>query len=174
MLGLLAAATAGISALHGIGVAALGAWQTWAILLATTWLSVRPMDVEVASVGVDWLQFGRPRRWYRRREARRGVLLYQLITVRVHLAGEEPRLTVSDSHGNSVECDLMDAQSDRRGWDLVYNGIVHSVAAGAVITPTTADVLGLRDHPALDLSDVPPSAPGIRGANPARNDRDRI
>jgi hypothetical protein len=45
-------------------------------------------------------------------------------------------------------------QRDRRIWDLVYNGVLHSVAGGAQATQQAIGVLKLNDTPALRLRDA--------------------
>ncbi|GAA3564826.1 hypothetical protein GCM10022222_55720 [Amycolatopsis ultiminotia] len=45
-------------------------------------------------------------------------------------------------------------QRDRRIWDLVYNGILHSVASGAQVGNQAIGILQLDKTPALKIRDA--------------------
>ncbi|SFT49511.1 hypothetical protein SAMN04487904_102515 [Actinopolyspora lacussalsi subsp. righensis] len=89
------------------------------------------------SAGVDWLTH----------ENGNFVLTYQLASVEV--AGTKPHqsLRLVDVYGNEFSSDLDDPQRNRELWDLVYNGILHSVHVnGATISQSARDSLEL-DNP---------------------------
>lgn len=53
-------------------------------------------------------------------------------------------LTLRDKKGDAVTVGLRDIESNRDLWDLVYNGIVHSVGRGAKTNGKAVDKLKLR------------------------------
>lgn len=46
---------------------------------------------------------------------------------------------------------FQELQQDRRIWNLVYNGILHSVANGATVSKQAIGILQLHNTPALQL-----------------------
>ncbi|HEX5402336.1 MAG TPA: hypothetical protein VFX16_08550 [Pseudonocardiaceae bacterium] len=93
------------------------------------WLSIAVIGVLVGytqlrghdqcAAGVEWLS-GR-RSWVR---------TYELVKVKSLLAIGTPLISMEDSGGRRLSVPLTALQSDRLLWDLVYNGILHSVIAG--------------------------------------------
>lgn len=72
------------------------------------------------AAGADWLktQHG----W---------VMTYELTEVEMHLNGTSLDLFLRDSSGRGTNNQIANLQNDQDLWDLVYNGIRHSVANGA-------------------------------------------
>lgn len=71
--------------------------------------------------------------WFRR--ARRSwVATYDLVSVRVTKAWAANNLELKDSAGRGLSVKLTDIQENHRLWDLVYNGILHSVYSGRART----------------------------------------
>jgi hypothetical protein len=77
-------------------------------------------------VGADWLLY-------------RGawVKTYELIEVHTEVVPDNQiMLTLTDSGGRTIEAGFAALQRDRRVWDYLYNGIRHSIAAGAELHGT--------------------------------------
>jgi hypothetical protein len=122
-------------------------WQIWLIVLVGSYLMSSPLEVSTVSVGSDWFQTSHGRRWYRR--ARTNYLkLYELIEVTGSADGGAPELYLSDGE-RAMRRRIDELQPDRRTWDLIYNGILHSVAAGAEIDVVSAALLHLHMAPAV-------------------------
>ena len=85
-------------------------------------------------VGADWLLY-------------RGtwVKTYELTEVRTQSVEGQIVLSLTDSGGRTVEAGFTALQRDRRVWDYLYNGIRHSIAAGASLHGTARQyfVVGL-------------------------------
>lgn len=73
--------------------------------------------------GADWFKQGR--KW---------VETYELVEITYKLRAGSPRLKLQDPDGRKVTVRVKDLRSDRDVWDLVYNGILHSIVAGKVKT----------------------------------------
>ncbi len=59
------------------------------------------------------------------------VNTYELVRIRFSVDGLNRVLRIEDAEGRKIHSfGLRDAQSDPQMWDLVYNGILHSVASG--------------------------------------------
>lgn len=130
----LLALTAGgavVSLLRGDGVALLAAWPVWPLLVVGAGLMAGPTRwrSSIVSVGADWLQ-------------RDGVCVrtYQLTEIE---GGYDPTwLRLRDGHA-SLTFTLDELHRERAAWNLLYNGIRHSIATGARLTPTAARLLEL-------------------------------
>jgi len=128
VIGVLVLIVVGVISLTQHGLAwTTSAWQAWvgiAVPAFAMWVSIRR----------DWLAAGAL--WVQNRRA--WVALYELTRVefqeRVLLGwGQVDRpviLRLQDSAGRSVMLRLRAVQANPRMWDLVYNGILHSVASG--------------------------------------------
>jgi hypothetical protein len=146
-LSVLVAGSAVLSLVRGDRLELLRAWPVWPVVLVGATLMARPFGAPVLSVGADWLQRCRRRR-------AEYVRLYEL--TRIEARQEAPvQLVLADAEQVMV-LRLAELQPDRAAWDLVYNGILHSVAAGARIDEAAFRLLHLDRHPALEaLSDSP-------------------
>lgn len=82
--------------------------------------------------------------WFARKHDR--VDAYDLVEIK--LAGASGRLAwdliLKDKKGGEVTAELREIQSNRGLWDLVYNGLVHSVRRGARTNSKAVDELKLR------------------------------
>lgn len=146
VLGLMVALLPLMSLLSGGGpLEAFGYWQMWVLCLATAILTSRPLTRTARAAGADWFmvestRFGRKKRTW--------VDLYSLVSVDAMFAGGGFHLTLEDQ-SSGVGSTFPDVQADRRMWDLIYNGILHSVADGAKISTMSIGVLELDKTPAL-------------------------
>lgn len=75
--------------------------------------------------GADWLSNGKNQEW---------LDLYDLKTVTVSFMGTNYYLKLEDRRGENYDITLFELERKPRIWDLVYNGILHSVAHGDVKT----------------------------------------
>ncbi|QGK72092.1 hypothetical protein GIY23_06485 [Allosaccharopolyspora coralli] len=76
-----------------------------------------------AAVGADWLKVGKM--W---------VLLYELTDIKVRHRGMSMHLDLKDSRSRSLQVRVDELQEDRDMWDLVYNGLMHSVLVNGANT----------------------------------------
>lgn len=117
-----------------------GIWQIWAIVLVFSLLITAPFTYTVLSAGADWFQGQTVRFGLLKKTAT--VRIYELTEIKAEYAGVTWWLTLMGS-GGGAHLALHEWQSDRRMWDLVYNGILHSVAAGAECNRITQQLLEL-------------------------------
>lgn len=106
----------------------------WVLSLGGGWLMYKIFSNVWLAAGATWLQNGRY--W---------VDVYQLTEIKVKAAGVNQMLRLKDSVGREIgSLKLGDVQRNQALWDLVYNGILHSVASGAA-TPSkgTREILKL-------------------------------
>lgn len=114
-------------------------WYLWAILLAfSAILYFANRRGERLSAGADWY-------WYKRSY----VKIYELtsVTVRGAAGGAAWALDLEDAGGRKVSTQLQIIQRSPALWDLVYNGILHSVyTGGAKVNKRARDRLHLPDR----------------------------
>lgn len=84
------------------------------------------------SAGADWLQ-----------SRRHWVRLYELTAIRYTTKPGGFSVLLEDAHGGSAGGDLQELHSNPALWDLVHNGIQHSVAS----RPVTANLAARRHLP---------------------------
>lgn len=117
------------------------AWPAWigiAVVTLAMWVSMRR---EWLAAGAFWVQ--NRRAW---------VLHYELTRVEFHepvllgwgRSNRPVTLRLTDSNARTVKARLRALQANPKMWDLVYNGILHSVASGRCdISPRAYFKLGL-------------------------------
>lgn len=110
-------------------------WGFTAFLIV---LFVGSNRARVVTAGAEWLRTGR----------RRYVRTYELVRLVVKLDRGSRYLTLTDLKGHVAHMDLGTIQENPRLWDLVYNGILHSVH----LRPVEAD---RETRAALDLPAYP-------------------
>lgn len=138
-----------ISLIKGYGLDWFGAWQIWLIIAGGTILAAGPFSYLTYSAGADWLQVDLVR-WGKHQ--RRWVDLYELTKINASYGGTTFHLDLTDKD-ITLSRSFQELQQDHRIWDLVYNGILHSVANGATVTHQALAVLKLDQTPALRLRD---------------------
>ncbi|GAA3355925.1 hypothetical protein GCM10020366_17980 [Saccharopolyspora gregorii] len=112
-------------------------WGLWAFVLAPIPIFYLYSRSGGLSAGSDWFATSR----------RRHVQLYELTKVTVtNPAGVDAWvLELTDRNGGFTGAKLREVQQNRALWDLVYNGIVHSVNSGtATANELALDKLELR------------------------------
>ncbi|MPY99924.1 MAG: hypothetical protein GEU97_18420 [Actinophytocola sp.] len=137
-------------------------WQVWTAILVGSYLMTSPFTYVVFSAGADWLKvdmvrFGRLKRSI-------FVRLYELRTIKAKPEPVGITFELIDRKGDGVDGAIHEFQKDPLIWDLVYNGILHSVAAGAEVNAFARQQLRLDDvrelqYPrgprAIDLTRLP-------------------
>ncbi|MGH3831930.1 MAG: hypothetical protein ACRDRS_16030, partial [Pseudonocardiaceae bacterium] len=108
---------------HGFGWVSI--WWLWLPLiifgLAVYWVTSKSW----LAAGATWLQNGEV--W---------VDVYELVTIDIKASGAKLNLRLTDSTGRTIgSLSLADTQRNQALWDLVYNGILHSVATGKADPP---------------------------------------
>lgn len=101
------------------GFAWTSVWLIWATFALGVYGCYRAALSRPCSVGADWVAQGR--RWVR---------TYELTAVSFHSRIGGARLRMRDRDGHRMTVKIEDLFGDRVMWDLVYNGILHSVIAG--------------------------------------------
>lgn len=84
------------------------------------------------SAGADWLQ-----------SRRHWVRLYELTSIKCTTKPGGFSVLLEDAHGGSAGGDLRELQSNPALWDLVHNGVLHSVAS----RPVKANLAARRHLP---------------------------
>lgn len=122
-------------------------WPVWVVIIAFSLLATGPFSYLTYSAGADWLQVDQAR-WGRHK--RIWIDLYELRRVHAHYGGSTFHLELYDNDIGLARS-FQELQQDRRIWDLVYNGILHSVANGATVSQQAIGILQLDKTPALRL-----------------------
>lgn len=115
-------------------------WPIWLGFVVVSLLITGPITFTVLSAGADWFKIDKVRFGLTRRSGY--IKLYELKNIDASAVSIEFYIELADDQV-SVDLPLVEWQSDRRMWDLVYNGILHSVAAGANITKLARQILEL-------------------------------
>lgn len=119
----------GVGCLFGLGVLAfaipfrgfdwISMWFPWVFILGLTFLQYRKVLGDRVLAGSRWVQ-----------QRDKWVSTYELTKIRSTTNGLNRASKIEDANGNKLTLVLRDAQENPLLWDLVYNGIVHSVASG--------------------------------------------
>lgn len=115
-------------------------WVFWAIIGILSFLLSLLVYSAAKSAGADWLMV-----------RTRYVKTYELVSITSRQYASTVRLLFDDVHGNHVLIPMKELATPPELWDLVYNGLRHSVANGAYI-----DALALRRlrlHEAVRIRD---------------------
>lgn len=95
-------------------------WGAWLIIATGAWMMFRTYGNVWTAAGATWVQWRSS--W---------VDTYHLTRVRFSADGYSRVLRLKDVHGNEIRSfKISDIQGNPDLWDLVYNGILHSVASG--------------------------------------------
>lgn len=95
-------------------------WLPWTAVLGLPLLVFFDMRKDRVLAGARWVQ-----------ERDKWVSTYELVTIRSTTVGLNRATKLIDAQGNKIVLILRNAQANPALWDLVYNGIVHSVASGS-------------------------------------------
>nr|WP_246045175.1 hypothetical protein [Rhodococcus oryzae] len=99
----------------------LGYWWVWVVFAATVlWGLWTFRHGDWLAAGSTWVQ--QNKNW---------VNTYELTQIRFTVSGLNRALILTDSSGQNIHgLVIRSVQSNQPMWDLVYNGILHSVASG--------------------------------------------
>ncbi|MHA6800614.1 hypothetical protein [Bounagaea algeriensis] len=109
----------GITLMQGFDFRWMQFWYVWLILLVGSALIYGTLRVVNPAVGAEWLKVGK--QWVR---------LYELTEIKGRSRSAAVHLDLVDSSGRKVMVQSDHLQEDRDMWDLVYNGMAHSVVLG--------------------------------------------
>lgn len=113
----------GITLLQGFSARWMAYWSPWlVVVLGITGVYFSRRGTQCAA-GADWLR--RRKSWVR---------TYEIVKVTAHAYSNAVQLHLTDQDGRKVEISGSDLQENRDIWDLVYNGILHSVIASQAQT----------------------------------------
>lgn len=127
----------GVTLLQGFSIEWMKFWQLWALIVLFLAGLYSLQRTVVCSAGAEWLKVGKT--WVR---------LYELVEVKAKHRSNAIHLDFKDGGGREVMVEVDDLQGNRDVWDLVYNGILHSVIAGEA--KTNGLVHSALDVPRLD------------------------
>lgn len=127
-------------------------WQIWLIVVVGSYLMSDPLARQTISAGADWVQWKKRPKWYQWRRDRGTFLkIYRLTKIEGYGAGPVLYLRIVDEDGRGIDRTRTELHPDRRIWDLMYNGIQHSVANGCEINSLAIQMLHMENSPALRL-----------------------
>ncbi|MGH3491679.1 MAG: hypothetical protein ACRDRL_08625, partial [Sciscionella sp.] len=110
-------------------------WWWWLIIVGFSLLVARAFSNVWLAAGASWVQYGKE--W---------VDTYTLTDVKIGAAGVNQMLRLTDFAGRKISLKLRQTQRNPALWDLVYNGILHSVVTGQADPPKgTRRILKLPD-----------------------------
>jgi len=109
-------------------------WDMWVLIAACGLFIYWRFGREWFAAGAVWAQVGKS--W---------VNTYELVEIKFSVDGLNRVLRLKDSSGRQIySFRLRNVQANPRMWDLVYNGILHSVASGnCEVAPKARKVLML-------------------------------
>ena len=94
-------------------------WFLWMVLAVTIPIYYFSLRSKRVVAGADWLRSGP--RWVR---------TYELTKIALKRNGTTALLELVDQGGRTLQVPWSQLQYNRELWDLVYNGILHSVYLG--------------------------------------------
>lgn len=134
---LIALLVIGFLTLKDWGFGWIRVWWLWLIVAIPPLPLFFALRAEKMAAGADW--YARGKSW---------VDTYHLTSIRLVKAWGSPDLELEDADGRRVSISIADIQRNRELWDLVYNGIRHSVYKGrAAPNQMARDALQLQDVP---------------------------
>lgn len=108
-------------------------WWMWAIVVSPIPIFYLVGRAKGFSAGAEWFAV----------RSDTYVRVYELTSVTVHGTAGSWNLELKDKHGGWAQISLREIQYNRDLWDLVYNGIAHSVLKGAATA--NGRTLGMLD-----------------------------
>lgn len=123
--------TLGVCVLQGFSLAWMSVPWCWLLILVFSVLVALGARQEPLAVGAEWLRVGR--RWVR---------LYELAEISTIRRRGDLYLRLADRDGRRLTVNAENLRQWPLMWDLVYNGMLHSVIAGGAKTQAYG-VLGL-------------------------------
>lgn len=125
LFGVLAAIVVSVS--YG-GVDWVEEWWAWLVVVLCAIFPIPFTRPTWYSAGADWYRPGN----------KRYLKTYELISVKITPQGAQLGFDLQDRDGQVVLVKMEEMQKNRELWDLVYNGILHSVYRNGAETNTAA------------------------------------
>jgi hypothetical protein len=97
-------------------------WQMWLIVVVGVAAATLTMRSDRCSAGADWLKYRKS--WVR---------TYELDVIMVRCSRGRPTVRLTDQGKRVVDVEANMLWENRLIWDLLYNGVRHSVAGGAAL-----------------------------------------
>lgn len=91
-------------------------WWMWLFPLVAGLLIAVTIRANKCSAGAEWFSTGK--NW---------VNVYTLVSIKLRTPANYRKLDLEDSSGRKITIQLSTAQHNRALWDLVYNGMRHSI-----------------------------------------------
>jgi len=107
---------------EGFDVRVFETWWEWLLAIAAGAGIYFSVKGDWCAAGADWLR-------YRKSWAK----TYELTEIKTRYLGGTTYVYLTDADGHKIDAPLNLIQKDRLMWDLLYNGVRHSIANGAVI-----------------------------------------
>ncbi|MEC3980399.1 hypothetical protein [Amycolatopsis sp. H20-H5] len=108
---------------HGFVTDWLSVWWMWLLVAGFAALMYFSVKAENCAAGAEWVM-----------ENKTWIRTYELRSIKAYTYSNSLNLHFVDSAGRTLKINLSRLQDDRRIWDLVYNGILHSVVKNAADT----------------------------------------
>lgn len=109
-------------------------WVVWTAILGTGILLALAIRTQRYSAGADWFMHRKD-----------FVKTYELTSVKFEKDFGDGDIDLDDQHGGGAKASLTWIYQYPDLWDLVYNGIRHSVATGAYVNDLAVRRLNLHD-----------------------------
>ncbi|WP_205669027.1 hypothetical protein [Amycolatopsis suaedae] len=121
-------------------------WSIWLGLVVISGLFSLLLRGHKISAGADWLN------------TRGGIVrTYELTEVNFDTGPYgTPVLQLKDKHGGEADAQMTFMESNRELWDLVYNGILHSLANGATMNKRAQREFPIGDRIPRTYQPLPP------------------
>ena len=113
----------GVTIIQGFSIEWMKYWLPWVVMIPFLLAIYSVQRTVECSVGAEWLKVGKT--WVR---------LYELTKITAKHRSSAIHIDFQDRAGREVMVQASDLQNDRDMWDLVYNGILHSVIVGGAKT----------------------------------------
>ena len=130
--GALVAAVAGVVVImlvlfviKGLNVQVLELWWLWLLAFAAGVGIYFSVKADSCAAGADWFTYQKS--WAK---------TYELTEIKTHFYSNTVYIYLADVDGHKVEAPINVIQQDRLIWDLLYNGIRHSIVKGAALKGT--------------------------------------
>jgi hypothetical protein len=119
--------------MKGLDLRVLESWWVWLIAVVAGVGIFFSVKADRCAAGADWFMYQKS--W---------VKNYDLVEIKTRFYSNTIYVYMTDGEGRKVEAPLTAIQQDRLIWDLLYNGILHSIAGGAELKGTASRYFGSR------------------------------
>ncbi|NHD18997.1 hypothetical protein G9447_18660 [Actinopolyspora sp. BKK1] len=119
------------------GLGWMTTWWLWLFVVPWPFVTLLAGRNTRMSAGADWFRYGK----------KGFIRTYELTSVKVTTEGASRALRLNDAEQRTLSVQLNDIQRNRELWDLVYNGILHSVRGNGAETNKLARTFLDLDNP---------------------------